>query len=334
MSKKLKEMKSRFIETMDKVADIVDIDPTEVKRDEYVRVSVDNDINGRLNKVELSILGGFKEAKKMFIRPRKREIQQPKILIFDIETAPILGYVWGLWKNNVGLNQIHSDWYVLSWSAKWLGDSADKVMYMDQRDAENIEDDTELLQAIWELLDEADIVVTQNGVSFDEKKLNTRFILNGFEPPSTFRHIDTYRIAKKKFKFTSNKLEYMTSKLCKKYKKSKHAKYTGFNLWKACLAGDIEAWKEMEDYNKLDVLSLEELYTKLIPWDGSINFNAYHDSLENVCTCGSKSFKKAGFHVTNAGRYQRYKCKSCGKVYREIENLISLEKRKKMLRRA
>ena len=70
----------------------------------------------------------------------------PRVLLFDIETAPILAHVWGLWDNNVALNQIIADWHVLSWSAKWLGDPPSKVMYADQRNAKNIEDDKQLLQ--------------------------------------------------------------------------------------------------------------------------------------------------------------------------------------------
>ena len=98
---------------------------------------------------------------------KKSNINKPKILIWDLETAPMLGYIWKLWDNDVALNQLHTDWYILSWSAKWHGD--DKVMYMDQRNAPNIEDDRKLLKGIWKLLDQADVVVTQNGKSFDQK---------------------------------------------------------------------------------------------------------------------------------------------------------------------
>jgi uncharacterized protein YprB with RNaseH-like and TPR domain len=259
---------------------------------------------------------------------------QPKVLVFDIETAPILGYVWRLWDQNVGLNQIHSDWYVLSWSAKWLGTPEDEVMYEDQRNAKVIEDDSKILATIWNLLDEADIVITQNGKKFDVKKLNARFILNGFQPPTPYRHIDTLVLARRHFGFTSNKLEYMTDKLCTKYKKLKHAKFSGFELWKECLAGNLEAWDEMEVYNRYDVLSLEELYNKLIPWDNSIDFNAYHDSLETECSCGNTEYVKAGFHTTNLGRYQMYKCTSCGKVHRDGVNLLSKEKRQTTRRKA
>lgn len=254
----------------------------------------------------------------------------PKVLLFDIETAPLLGYVWGLWENNVGLNQIHTDWYVLSWSAKWLGAPENQVMYMDQRNSKNIEDDSKMLKVIWDLLNEADVVITQNGIRFDVPKLNARFIQNGFPPTSSFRHIDTARIAKSKFGFTSNKLEYMTDKLCTKYKKSKHKKFSGFELWKECLGGNIEAWQEMEEYNKYDVLSLEELYHKLAPWDKTINFNVYSEDFIHRCSCGSSELRSAGYHYTNRGKYKKQVCLNCGKEHRDTENLLSKEKRKSL----
>jgi uncharacterized protein YprB with RNaseH-like and TPR domain len=258
---------------------------------------------------------------------QEREIsQEAKVLLFDIETAPILGYVWGLWDNNLGLNQVNSDWYVLSWSAKWLGDSASKTMYMDQRNAKNIEQDKQLLEGIWKLLNEADVVITQNGKKFDHKKLNARFILNKMQPPSSYKHIDTLVLAKRHFGFTSNKLEYMTDKLCTKYKKLKHKKFSGFDLWKQCLNGNLAAWKEMEKYNKYDVLSLEELYTKLIPWDNDINLNIYNTD-QTKCTCGSTSFRLDGFFYTSTSKFQKYRCNDCGSETRDRTNLLDVKTR-------
>ncbi len=251
--------------------------------------------------------------------PQEKPVDAPKVLLFDIETAPILASVWGIWDQNVGLNQIERDWFVLSWSAKWL--SCDAVMYMDQRKAKKIEDDKTTLQGIWNLLDEADVVVTQNGKKFDVKKLNARFIMNGLQPPSSYKHIDTLTLAKKHFGFTSNKLAYMTDKLCKKHKKSEHKKFPGFELWKECIAGNLAAWKEMEEYNKLDVLSLEELYKKLAPWDGNVNFSPIVGS--DVCKCGSTDVVKNGFHYTNNSKFQRYKCTSCGAESRDTKKLNS-----------
>jgi len=264
---------------------------------------------------------------------RKGVPVKAKVLVFDIETAPILGYVWSIWEQNVALNQIKSDWYVLSWSAKWLGDPPNKVMYMDQRNAKNIEDDREILKGIWKLLDSCDVVITQNGRSFDQKKLNARFILNGMKPPSSYKHIDTKRIASKHFAFTSNKLEYMTDKLCTKYKKQKHKKFSGFELWKECLAGNRAAWEEMRIYNQYDVLSLEELYYKLIPWDNTVNFNLYHEGEENECSCGSKKLVKNGFYYTSTGKFQRYLCNSCGSETHDPKNLLTKKKKVSLKKR-
>ena len=251
----------------------------------------------------------------------------PKVLIFDIETCPIIGHVWSLWDNNVSLNQIVEDWHVLSWSAKWLSDPPTKIMYEDQRGVSDITNDKKLLQGIWDLLDEADIVVTQNGRHFDQKKLNARFVINGFQPPSSYKHIDTKLLASKHFGFTSNKLEYMTDKLCKKYKKLKHKEFPGHEMWTECMKGNPKAWKEMEKYNKYDVLALEELYHVLIPWDSTVNFNLYHDSTDNVCKCGSTTFVKNGHYYTSVGKYQRHRCKQCGAEHRDKQNLFSKEKR-------
>lgn len=246
----------------------------------------------------------------------------PRVLIFDVETAPLLTWVWRIWDENIGLNQIEKDWHLLSWAAKWLGEK--KVMYRDQRNAKNIQDDKNILKALWKLLDEADIVVTQNGNSFDIKKLNARFILNGLKPPSSYQSIDTFRIAKSKFGFTSNKLEYMTDKLCKKYKKLKHTEYPGFELWAECLKRNRRAWRIMKKYNMWDVLALEELYLVLQPWHGGINFSMYRG--ENIvrCNCGSLDVVKNGFNYTPGGRFQRYKCQKCGAELRSRNNMLKL----------
>ncbi len=255
-----------------------------------------------------------------------KKFKGPKILFLDIETAPILASVWGLWENNVPLNMIEKDWHVLSWSAKWQHE--DRVMYADQSSKEDITDDKTLMVFIWKLLDEADIVVTHNGKAFDHKKLNARFVVNGLKPPSSFKYIDTFLIAKKHFAFTSNKLEYLCQHLNVKYKKHKHEKFPGFELWKACLSGNKEAWKEMEKYNKYDVLALEELYRALIPWDNSINFGVYEEATHPKCSCGSVQFHSKGFAYTATGKYRRYVCACCGSENRDRNNLLSKLKRK------
>ena len=64
-------------------------------------------------------------------------------------------------------------------------------------------------------------------------------------------------------------------------------------MWSECMKGNLDAWKEMEAYNKLDVLVLQEVYHRLKKWDDSINYDVFHDELDNVCPdCNGKSFVK------------------------------------------
>jgi hypothetical protein len=323
----IKEKQDRFVATMKVVAETLKKPEHLVIRDEYIRITVDLDIAGRLNKEDLHVLGGFKKLRDTLFT--NTDITLPKVLIFDIETSPILGYVWQLFDQNVALEQIKEDWHILSWSAKWL--DSPEIFYDDQRNEKDISNDKRLLKGIWKLLDEADIVVTQNGKKFDVKKLNARFILNGFKPPRSYKHIDTLQIVKSKFGFTSNKLAYLTDKLNKNYKKQSHSEFGGFKLWAECLKGNIEAYKSMEKYNKYDVLALEELFKILSPWDNSIDFNMFHESTENVCKCGNKHFKKSGFHYTQRAKFQKYKCTKCGCELRGTKDLHSDKKKKSLL---
>lgn len=237
-----------------------------------------------------------------------------KVLVFDIETAPMIAYVWGRRDINVAINQVKSDWYVLAWAAKWLGDAPSTTVYMDQRSIKDPANDRAILSRLWSLLDEADIVVTQNGKAFDSKMLNARFIMHGWAPPSPYKHLDTLQIARSAAKFTSNSLEYLTDKLCTKYKKLNHSKFPGMELWKECLAGNRKAWDEMKRYNIHDVLSTEELYMKLRAWAPANAPQVYSGkSIENCGVCGSKNVSREGHVYTRISRTERVRCKDCGR---------------------
>lgn len=251
----------------------------------------------------------------------------PRVLIVDLETAPIKAFTWGTFDQNIANNQIIEDTFILSFAAKWLGEK--KIYYKDQSKNKIVNKDCpKLLQAIWELLDSADIVLGQNSKRFDVKKLNTAFVLAGMQPPSSFKQIDTLSIAKRHFAFTSNKLEYTTDRLCTKYKKLTHKKFPGFSLWTECLKGNKAAWAEMKKYNIHDILSTEEYWEKIQAWDNtSPNFSIYNGHYHHTCTCGSTELQKRGFFFSPSGKFQRYRCKSCGKESRDGKNMLDKEKR-------
>lgn len=255
----------------------------------------------------------------------------PKIITLDIETSPIIAYTWGLWKQNIGLDQIIRDWSVLSYSAKTLGDP--DVRYMDVSAQADYYDDRAIMLALWHELDEADIVITQNGIRFDHRKINARFIALGMQPPSPYKCIDTKVEAQKVAMFTSNKLEWLAKAITDE-RKSAHSKFPGFKLWLECLKGNKEAWAEMRHYNPQDTVATEEVYLKLRPFIvGHPNVAVYNDDATKACpNCGSTDVRNKGWRYTQTGKYPRYHCNSCGAWSRGGYTENTIAKRKSLLR--
>lgn len=252
----------------------------------------------------------------------------PKILFLDIETTPIEGYVWSIWEQNVGLNQIKEEWSILSYAAKFKGSKA--MIYEDVQGQRNLRNDKKLLKGLHKLLDEADIVVAQNGKQFDVKKINARLIMHNFKPYSPIKIVDTKLVAKAAAAFTSNKLEWLAQYLTTA-KKDPHKDFPGFELWLECLKGNPKAFRELKKYNIADVVALEELYDRLLPWIvGHPNIGVYTG--ERVCTnCGSRDVQRRGIAITKSATYHRTHCQECGTWGREKQILIPLNKRKALL---
>lgn len=251
--------------------------------------------------------------------------KKAKVLFLDIETKPILAWVWGLFDQNISLNQIKEDWCILSWAAKW--EDSTKVMQRDLRKGINDKNEKAMLKGMWHLLNEADVVIGQNNKKFDVKKLNEKFLKYGMGPPSPYRQEDTLTMSKKNFAATSHKLEYRSKNLNKKYKKLSHSKFPGFELWIACIEGNQAAWKEMATYNIFDVLSTQEYYNVLRPWGTTVNYDVFHDAYHNVCSCGEQNWQRRGYGYTNVGKFQRYQCQSCGSWAQSKQNTLTKEKK-------
>ena len=230
-----------------------------------------------------------------------------KTLVLDLETFPTQAYVWGLFDQNVGLNQIIEPGDVMSWSAKWVDD---RNLYFSGL---NMAVKEEMLAGIWEMLDEADEVVGWNSNSFDLKLLNAGFATLGWGPPSPYKKIDLMRIVKQNMKFVSNKLDFVSGQFDVGHK----LEHQGFDLWVKCMQGDKKAWKIMREYNEQDVLLTERMYHKLRPW---ITTGVNRSNLEGkfVCsTCGSSHLHSRGYHRTTTMVYRKYQCQSCGAWPRE-----------------
>lgn len=235
----------------------------------------------------------------------------PKIGVIDIETAPIRAAVWGLFDQNVGINQIETDWTILSYAVKPL--QINKVTYKDNSKQADPRDDGHLLKGLHDILNHYDFLVAQNGKRFDLRKIRARLILAGFVPHSPVTVIDTMLMARQVAAFTSNKLEWLGPNVGG-VPKEKHKEFPGYELWAECLKGNPRAWRAMKSYNIPDIHSCEATYLKLRPWySGHPNVAIYGDSEEMACPkCASTDIHQDGYTFTNVGKYERYVCNGCG----------------------
>lgn len=245
-------------------------------------------------------------------RRRFWETKVPKVLIIDIETTPLQAHTWHTGKQRIGYQQIINEWFMLSFACKWLFDSKIHGSVLTPEEAIN-KDDSRLAREFWKFLDQADVIIGHNAQNFDIPKAQTRFLMNKLAPPSPFRIIDTLLVARKNFRFSSNKLDYISDLMLNDRKL-----HTDFDLWLRCLEGDAPSLEAMLTYNKKDVLLGEEAYVFLRPYIKSHpNMAIYQESHEPSCpTCGSANIDECGHYTTSVNRYLAFRCKDCGSICR------------------
>lgn len=225
-----------------------------------------------------------------------------KIALIDIESSPNLVYCWKLFKQTIPINHIVDSASVLCWSAKWLGE---KAVYFDSIYKSSHK---KMLQGIHKILNEADAIISYNGRNFDSPTLNKEFLLAGMSPPSPYKHIDLLETARKQFNFVSNKLDYVAQALGFEGK----TKHEGFKLWVDCLAKDPKAWKTMETYNKNDVVILEQVYNRFLPWvKGHPNANVFSSGVSVCPKCAGTSYQSRGTYKLTTGVFRKLQCNSC-----------------------
>lgn len=239
---------------------------------------------------------------------KKNKSKKPRILLFDIETMANLVYVWGKYEQDVIAYKRH--WYMLSFAYKWLGEKTTYCLSLPDFPAYKKDkiDDSQLVKALWDLFNEADVVIAHNGNSFDVKKVNARFIKHKLPPPSPYQQIDTKLVAKKYLKMDSNKLDDIGDY----FNIGRKINTGGFELWLGCEANDKNAWKKMCDYNIQDVILLEKVYLAMLPYMTNHPNLAVMVGERSVCpNCLSKNVIKDGTYPTATMRYQKWKCKDC-----------------------
>lgn len=272
----------------------------------------------------LKYIGEYRLRQQAPVEEPKVQVEIPNILLFDIETAPLVAYIWKLWDNNVSTDFVLNDWFCLTWSAKWLHDDEIISRRLTAKEVKE-EDDSRIITDLWSLIDNSDIVIAHNADKFDVPKINSRFIIHGLNPPKTYQRIDTLKVLKRKFGFSSNKLTYVNDILGLDVK----IDTGGFDLWKRCMKGDESALMEMEKYNRNDVSILEQLYLKIRPWIVSHpNVGIYINSDATMCpACGSEDITKGGAYYTTVSEFDTYRCNTCGAIGRMRTSNLSKTKK-------
>lgn len=237
-----------------------------------------------------------------------------KILVIDIETAPMLFWGWQLGEQVVRHDQIERDSYMLCYAAKFIGE---KKIYFDavwkhklfKRDPHT---DKMIAKTVHNLLSSADIIVGQNSDKFDLKKINTAFLLHDLKPLPPHCTVDTLKVSRSKFYFASHGLDYVSYKLGFGGKE----KHDGMPLWLRCIKGCKKSHKKMESYNKTDIIRTEQIYMKMRPFmkNHPLNRQINGGTDGKECPlCHKESLQRHGVHVNARGKFYRYQCMSCGK---------------------
>lgn len=232
-----------------------------------------------------------------------------RILTFDIETAPMLGYFFQAKTRYITPDKVVDKGGMISFAAKWY-DQRRVLFHSTFHDGYD-----GMLDALWNLISEADIVVGYNSQRFDVPKIRTAFLLAGYPPIRPFKQVDLLRTVRSQFAFPYNRLDEIAGALGVGRKTT----HQGFGLWTDCMAGDPKAWALMKKYNMQDVRITEAVYDRLRGFlDGHPNLALWAgDEKNKICpNCASGDIVEAGTARTAQTAYGQYRCNGCGKYLR------------------
>lgn len=237
-----------------------------------------------------------------------------KRLFFDIETSPNIGLFWEAgFKKNITTDNIIRERAIICICYKW---EDEKEVYALQWDAK--QNDKRMLEQFIAVANTANELVGHNGDKFDLAWIRTRCLFHGIDMFPTYQTIDTLKVARSKFRFQSNRLNYIAEFLGLGGKIK-----TEFNLWKDILLNkDKVAMEKMIKYCKKDVSLLEEVYKLLgnhiAP---KTHYGVIFGQDRGTCPeCGSDDLLRNKKWTTATGLVKiQYQCKTCHKFHSKTD---------------
>jgi uncharacterized protein YprB with RNaseH-like and TPR domain len=241
-----------------------------------------------------------------------------KRLFFDIETSPNIGLFWTAgYKQTISPDNIIKERAIICICYKWAAE--EKVHYLTW---DNKQDDKKILEKFIEVANEADELVGHNGDKFDLPWIRTRCIYHNIPVFPNYVTIDTLKSARSKFRFNSNKLDYIA-----KFLGIGEKIHTGYDLWKKIvLEKNKEALDSMVTYCQNDVILLEKVYDRMSSY---ILSKTHHGILmgndKTSCPeCGSNKMNLSKKRLSALGTIRvQLQCKKCGKYHTVSEKIYN-----------
>lgn len=249
-------------------------------------------------------------------------MHSPKVLIWDIEITHNIVAKFGLYDEYVPYTNVLQESYIVCAAWKWLGEKkVHSVSVLDDPKlyAKDPHNDLHVVKTLHEVLSQADVIVAHNGDKFDLKFTEGRIIVHGLTPLPPMQKIDTLKVAKKRFKFNANNLDYL-GKILGVGRKIK----TNPGLWLQVLNGEQAAIQKMESYNRGDVVLLERVFQRLQPYIP--NHPLTGNGVSECPRCASKKVQSRGFAKTVSRIYRRFQCQACGGWFRQLKSETSIQK--------
>lgn len=242
-----------------------------------------------------------------------------KTLLFDVECSPNVGFTWGRWEQNV--IEFLKEKQIISIAYQWYpapeihvialpdfrGYKPDTLLSV-LGDGESKNTNGALMKAFHKVISKADIAIGHNIDSFDDKLVNTDFIVNKLTPIPPHKTVDTLKVARARFAFQGNRLGDLGARLGL----GKKVRHWGFRLWRRCMAGDPKAWNLMRRYNAGDIKLLRRVYEKMRPWMLNHPNMTVLDGRMGCPTCRGTRMQRRGRRLTKSGWSISFQCQTAG----------------------
>ena len=253
--------------------------------------------------------------------PARLQADPKSVVTLDIERLPgvarvkhrgltIEGDFWDLsgWKHTIGYRIAPTD--VLEWPrtvcVAWR-------FYGDKRAgfaSEWADGQAGMLQAVWDVYDQADVVYGHNVDRFDTRHLNTGWRDLGLPAPAPFKIVDTLTEARRTFGDESMQLAALTTRLGIATKTDKYS----VDVARAACAGNAAAQRKLRAYNVGDVVASEAFVDRLRGWIPTHphNLQGINTGVPTCNQCWGDNLTANGERLAAVMAYPLYRCDDCG----------------------